>query len=210
MLIEYSKKLLTIAPGWIPGVAHMEGLHYLVRSLAIGIGLGPQLLIVFFVGVLFHAAIIARKMFDFEHIMYHFIAGSVLAYCGGIVGLMTMSDYSVGDATIKTTLFAAAFNTGILSSMVVYRLFFHRCRSFPGPVMARISHFYTTYPFQKHWKYYQELEKLHAKYGYFVRTGIYPSHIWIVCSDFELTLARTSRNQHHGQECHSTYLRTQV
>lgn len=36
-----------------------------------------------------------------------------------------------------------AFYTGIIFSIGIYRLFFHRLLSFPGPLVAKLTRFYT-------------------------------------------------------------------
>ncbi len=57
-----------------------------------------------------------------------------------------------------------------LASMVIYRKFFHRLRNFPGPWIAGITKFWHVYQCvgsQNHLL----LDRLHRKYGPFVRTG---------------------------------------
>lgn len=59
----------------------------------------------------------------------------------------------------------------LLASISIYRVFFHRLRNFPGPVLASVS---------KLWhvahcldsKNHILMEKLHKEYGDFVRTGM--------------------------------------
>jgi cytochrome P450 family 628 len=60
---------------------------------------------------------------------------------------------------------------GITLSMVVYRLWFHRLRQFPGPFWARISNVYLTVLTAKNLHLYSEVESLHQKYGDIVRVG---------------------------------------
>lgn len=65
------------------------------------------------------------------------------------------------------------FAAGLSASMIIYRLFFHRLRNFPGPWGAKVSRFYTFGLIKRsNLKYHLELEKLHRKYGDYVRTGI--------------------------------------
>lgn len=60
---------------------------------------------------------------------------------------------------------------GIYTSMLVYRVFFHRLGTFPGPFLARLSNFYITFLAGKNMQEYKEVQRLHEKYGDFVRTG---------------------------------------
>ncbi|KAF2260598.1 putative benzoate 4-monooxygenase cytochrome P450 [Lojkania enalia] len=65
---------------------------------------------------------------------------------------------------------------GLLASIVVYRRFFHRLRSFPGPTLASITklwHVAHSLDSQNHLL----LDGLYKKYGDFVRTG--PSEITV-------------------------------
>lgn len=61
---------------------------------------------------------------------------------------------------------------GLFLSMIVYRVFFHRLRHFPGPVMAKVSKLYGLW-MSRGAQYYLEVEKLHDKYGDIVRVGLY-------------------------------------
>jgi hypothetical protein len=109
-------------------------------------------------GVLFHLWVC---QIEFELIMFHFMAASVLAFTG-----MT---FAFGFA--KALLFAASFDAAVLTSIAVYRLVFHRCRKFPGPVGAKLTRFYAANLSAKNVQYYKELAKMHSQYGDFVRTG---------------------------------------
>lgn len=88
----------------------------------------------------------------------------------------------VGELVMGTnTLIASASNTLLtlgsyaifsIASMAVYRLFFHRLGSFPGPKMASVTklwHAYKCLPGQNHLL----LDDLHRQYGDYVRTGEY-------------------------------------
>jgi hypothetical protein len=109
-------------------------------------------------GIVFHLSI---RPIEFELIMFHYMAASIVAFFGMlyVFGLM------------KALLFATSFSTGLLGSIALYRLAFHRCRSFPGPTAAKISKFYAARLSAKNVQYYKELEKMHEQYGDFVRTG---------------------------------------
>lgn len=60
---------------------------------------------------------------------------------------------------------------GIVSSMMVYRGAFHRLGHFPGPFLARFSNLYITRLSAKKLHLYEEIQRLHHKYGDYVRIG---------------------------------------
>ncbi|KAF3038407.1 hypothetical protein E8E11_005959 [Didymella keratinophila] len=99
------------------------------------------------------------------------MAISTAAYFGLIYALAQVEQQTLSGAFWTSTLFATCFNTTVLSSIAIYRLFFHRCRNFPGPLPAKITRFYAAYLSAKNIQYYKELAKAHEKYGDFVRTG---------------------------------------
>lgn len=76
----------------------------------------------------------------------------------------------VSQAAKTTTLMASSFFTALWSSMILYRLFFHRLKKFPGPFMAKVSKLYHMLLLGKSDNYLL-LDRWHQKYGDFVRTG---------------------------------------
>ncbi|KAG9191253.1 hypothetical protein G6011_09341 [Alternaria panax] len=130
--------------------------HAMQNVTQVGVSQGAVASILF--GVVFHLSI---RPFEFELIMFHFIAASTLTLLGMF--------YAFG--LTKALAFAICFSTGTLSSIALYRLFFHRCRNFPGPTAGKISRFYAARLSAKNVQYYKELEKMHEQYGDFVRTG---------------------------------------
>jgi hypothetical protein len=119
-------------------------------------------------GVLFHQA--ARNV-EFELYMYHFMALSSASILGLIYAFIRFEGQSFGSAVLQATVFASSFNAAVLLSIAIYRVVFHRCRKFPGPLPAKISRFYAAYLSAKDVQYFKELAKVHAQYGDFVRTG---------------------------------------
>jgi hypothetical protein len=109
-------------------------------------------------GIAFHLSI---RNIEFELIMFHFLSAFTAAFAGMI--------YTVG--LVRALLLVTTFNIGVFSSIGIYRLVFHRCRNFPGPLAAKLTRFYATRLAAKDLKYYKELAKLHEQYGDFVRTG---------------------------------------
>jgi len=70
----------------------------------------------------------------------------------------------------------AAYLLPLFTSIIAYRLFFHRLRHFPGPIGARISKLWHTWQVREA-KNHLVLDKLYHEYGTFVRTG--PSELTV-------------------------------
>ena len=69
----------------------------------------------------------------------------------------------------------AVYTLSLLTSIVIYRKFFHRLRHFPGPFMAGVTKLWQTtktLDSQNHIL----LDSLYEKYGDFVRTGKQPDY----------------------------------
>ena len=61
---------------------------------------------------------------------------------------------------------------GIYASILLYRGFLHRLSNFPGPRFAKFSNFYVTSLSARKFQLYREVEKLHKRYGDYVRIGM--------------------------------------
>jgi hypothetical protein len=146
----------------------MGGLGYLFQDTSITARTGALL------GILLHQ--VARSV-EFELYMFHFMALFAASLLGLTYALAEFEENSILVAFTRTSLFACTFGIALLASVAVYRLFFHRCRNFPGPLSAKITRFYATYLSARELQYYKELEKVHIKYGDFVRTGRMPSKL---------------------------------
>ncbi len=108
--------------------------------------------------------------------MYHYITLSTASFFGLIYTFNQLHDQTLSIAALQATIFAASFNAALVSSIVVYRLAFHKCRKFPGPLPAKVSRFYAAYLSAKDVQYFKELAKVHAQHGDFVRTGTLTVH----------------------------------
>lgn len=85
-------------------------------------------------------------------------------------GMMTLASTCVLSG--RAILVTAAFHLfGVWASMLLYRMFFHRLSDFPGPCAARLSNFYVTFLSAKKLRLYEETQRLHGKYGDYVRLG---------------------------------------
>ncbi|KAI0206838.1 cytochrome P450 [Astrocystis sublimbata] len=67
-------------------------------------------------------------------------------------------------------LVTSSYATGLLTSMIIYRRYFHRLRHFPGPSMAAITKFWHVWQC-RHGQNYLVIEKLRQRYGSIIRTG---------------------------------------
>lgn len=63
-----------------------------------------------------------------------------------------------------------AYTAALFTSMSIYRIFFHRIRSFPGPLLACTTKLWHSWKARNGGNHVY-LESLHRKYGTFVRTG---------------------------------------
>jgi hypothetical protein len=94
----------------------------------------------------------------------HIIVFTFLLYANTAFG-------DVYHGTVNTIALFSAYLISLWSSIVIYRLFFHRLRKFPGPRMLSVSKlWHTAHCF--HSQNHIFLDNLHKQYGDFVRTGM--------------------------------------
>ncbi|KAK3990437.1 Tryprostatin B 6-hydroxylase [Cladorrhinum sp. PSN332] len=74
----------------------------------------------------------------------------------------------------------SSYLVALFTSIIIYRLFFHRLRNFPGPFAAKITRFHGLY-LARNGQLHIEQNKLFAKYGDIVR--IAPNELLILRSD---------------------------
>lgn len=123
----------------------------------------------FALGILIHGLIFQNIELDIY--IPHLLVISICAIAGLSYAHISLTNLSVSGAISRTVTEGTCFIIGLFTSMVVYRLFFHRIRKFRGPIWARVSRFYAVYLAAKNVQYHVELRKLHAQYGDFIRTG---------------------------------------
>ncbi|PWY96633.1 benzoate 4-monooxygenase cytochrome P450 [Aspergillus sclerotioniger CBS 115572] len=75
--------------------------------------------------------------------------------------------------------------SALISSITIYRVFFHPLRRFPGPLGARITKLWHVWQVRDS-RNYRVLDDLHTQYGDFVRTG--PNELTIFHPDIFLTI----------------------
>ncbi|OTA99056.1 hypothetical protein M426DRAFT_325461 [Hypoxylon sp. CI-4A] len=126
-------------------------------------------------GILFEVTM--AQIFDLEYVMYQLI-GIFLFVIIGLASIYIKIGFSPLDTLARLSIIGASFNAGLFSTMIIYRLYFHRLKHFPGPGRLRISRFFSALLAAKDLKYHEEVAKLHETYGDFIRTG--PRELCIV------------------------------
>lgn len=87
-----------------------------------------------------------------------------------LYGEVVVKDQGTFRGTTETLSISAAHTLSLLTSIAIYRIFFHRLRKFPGPFMAGVTKLWHTanvLDSQNH----TLLDGLYEQYGDFVRTG---------------------------------------
>lgn len=97
----------------------------------------------------------------------------ILTACAYIVVLSIWGGMSKLQSTWLVAFFTSAYLVAIWTSMLIYRVFFHRLKSFPGPFPAKLSKIWYVYKIAPGLTHFRQLDKFHHQYGDFVRTGSY-------------------------------------
>lgn len=70
-----------------------------------------------------------------------------------------------------------SYYAALWTSILTYRIFFHRLNKFPGPFMFKVSKLWHVFKLAPKSDNYLQLDELHKRYGDFVRTGKF---LWIL------------------------------
>lgn len=120
------------------------------------------------VGAFVHLALL--KNLEVELFMYQFLVLYLISPL--LLGTLYLSKgLMVQDILIRVTAITSGFTSGVLTSIFIYRVFFHRVRRFPGPFLAKITRFHGLYVSIRHSKYHEKVFNMHEQYGRIVRTG---------------------------------------
>lgn len=122
-------------------------------------------------GVLAHLGIFIRGE-------WHLRAPNVVATHAALLVLGPLLGASYASLTIAACLLASsilfsAYVLGLLGSISVYRLYFHRLRHFPGPPLFALSKLWHAYQCRDS-RNHLVLHSLYKQYGPLVRTGKRP------------------------------------
>ncbi|KAK3898351.1 cytochrome P450 monooxygenase [Staphylotrichum tortipilum] len=117
-------------------------------------------------GVAAHLGVFRRGEWDVS-------SPSIFVFYSTVFAAAILSSYAgianVAPSEVAQT--AACHVGGLYGSMLVYRAFFHRLSNYPGPFLARLTNFYITARSMKKLHLFEEVQKLHAQYGDYVRLG---------------------------------------
>jgi hypothetical protein len=98
------------------------------------------------------------------------VAIPILAY----LGLWNFTPLGAAQAGTLTAELVGSYSTALWTSILLYRVFFHRLRRFPGPFMAKASKLWHVWKLAPRSDNFIQLDKLHKQYGDYVRTGKQP------------------------------------
>ncbi|KAB8294166.1 hypothetical protein EYC80_009606 [Monilinia laxa] len=117
---------------------------------------------------------IAAHNLIFIHDEWHLLAPTLLSIHVILAISVIAVELWYGGLNIESYLGAlvsiACYLTSLFGSIVIYRLYFHRLRYFPGPRLAAASKLWHVWQCRDS-RNHLVLEKLHQEYGGFVRTG---------------------------------------
>lgn len=127
-------------------------------------------------GVFLHVSVYRRGEWDL--IVPKLLSAYVVLFIGAVGWTQQKLNFqhqeSLSSVIRAWAWLSACHAVGIILSMGVYRLLFHRLRAFPGPFWAKVTNVYHTVLTAKKLHLFEEVEILHNQYGDFVRIGIIP------------------------------------
>jgi tryprostatin B 6-hydroxylase len=107
-----------------------------------------------------------------EHHLYgsRYVLAAITAFATSIILHSYLFQLSSRIATLRTLAIAASYFGGLYSSLVIFRIFFHPLRTFPGPLGCKISSaWFATYIRRQ--DAFRQLLALHQEFGQFVQIG---------------------------------------
>lgn len=121
-------------------------------------------------GVLFHLSILPREI---DYSLAILSISFLTTWLGLVTIFTTQFNLSFVTAVLRASFAGVSFLTALAISIVIYRLYLHPLRAFPGSWGAKISRLYVFALVRRTGgKYHFELERLHRQFGDFVRTGL--------------------------------------
>jgi hypothetical protein len=113
----------------------------------------------------------------FRHGEWDVASPSIFSFYSTVFGAAALLSYTqlISVPLLLVAEIAIFHAAGLFTSMLVYRALFHRLKEYPGPLLARLTIFYITALSMKKLHLFEEVQKLHAQYGDYVRLGEPPS-----------------------------------
>ena len=118
---------------------------------------------------LHHGLFIHQEWHLYSHVILIFHLFAFVLYT---FFLIMMEDRAIKSSVLEAMLVSSNYLIALLTSILVYRLFFHRLSraGFPGPYLARTSKIWHAWAC-KNSRNFVVLDKFAQQYGDFVRTG---------------------------------------
>lgn len=148
----------------------MTSVHELLRAAATA-DLVQSVTVAAALGLAFHQV---ARVIDFEKFVFKYLAATSLTLLAlpYVLAHAELGGMPQGQAVAWSLLLEAVFHASLLLSIGIYRLVFHRCAKFPGPLWSKITRWHSFYLHAKDGRFHNELARLHEEYGDFVRTGM--------------------------------------
>lgn len=134
------------------------------QLILVGFSLGPASHLIFFIRGEWH--MMAPKL-----VKIYFLVASAIFYFG------VQFECGVSPSLKYTGLVACTYTTGLFTSIIVYRKYFHRLRNYPGPWAAGATKLWHVWKCRSG-KNHLLIEKLREQYGPVIRTG--PEELTII------------------------------
>ena len=117
-------------------------------------------------GAFTHLAVFRKGEWDVASPSIFAVYSSIFA-----AALLSTCSHLIDASIMVVTQIAVCHVVGLYTSMLLYRAFFHRLSKYPGPFLARVTNFHITALSMKKLHLFEEVQKLHAQYGDYVRIG---------------------------------------
>lgn len=122
----------------------------------------------FLSGIAVHLAV---RPFEIDTHTLELLSIYMVTLITSFLALYLHGGLDVAGSLTTVLLVASSFNTGLFTSILVYRAFFHRLHRFPGPFLSKLSRFRALKVATQTKQTHLAIERIHQEYGDFVRVG---------------------------------------
>ncbi|KAL7805663.1 cytochrome P450 [Trichoderma aethiopicum] len=136
-------------------------------------------------GILSHLLyfIHGNKSFQAPQIVIFYLIAGCFLYARSIHLLGAL------QGSLTASLIALCYSLALFTSIIVYRIFFHRLRRFPGPFFAKVTKFYSPW-LARDGKLHEKYLKFFEQYGDIVRVA--PNELIVLSTDAQQKLHKAS------------------